>query len=77
MISPCVECLCKPLCKNKHYTNLMRCKLVYDFVYARSYTNIDSYSRRMVSMFESLGVEKIRHLGYYIHKIDYEIDNEM
>ena len=62
---PCIEdCLCKPICRNKNYTQLMRCILVYQYVFKRPYRSDELYSQRMRTIFAALRVESISHLGY-------------
>jgi hypothetical protein len=64
IISPCIECLCKPLCKNKTYTNLMKCSILYNYVYFRTYPSKETFTHRMKSVLVGLDVDFISHLGY-------------
>jgi len=62
--NPCIDCLCKPVCKHKPYIRLMKCHLVYNFIYKRPYASEDNHYTRMKSLFNGLGITSLEQLGY-------------
>ena len=30
---PCIDCLCKPICKNKHFVKLIDCSILDNYLY--------------------------------------------
>ena len=61
-VVPCYECICVPICRNKHFISILQdCEMLSYFYYNESYgVDMEDYTKKITSIKIALKTERLR-----------------